>query len=82
VLNRAGHGRGYITVELKPVDGGDSLLTVSEEAGDFRFDDVPPGTYELHVKLSGEGSVELPSDVPTIKVEADRTITVNVILAD
>jgi Carboxypeptidase regulatory-like domain len=82
VLNTSGHGRGYVTIELIPTDGSDNFVSTTEEAGNFLFDEIPPGEYTMHVKLSGEDSKELPSDTPTIKLGPGRTLTQNVILSD
>ena len=82
VLNTSGHGRGYVTIELIPSDGTEPLVSITEEAGNFMIDNVTPGTYVMHVKLSGEVGVELPSETPTVKVGPGRTVTQNVILAD
>jgi hypothetical protein len=82
VLNSSGHGRGYVTIELKPEGGGDPYIGITEEAGNFLIENVTPGTYTLHVKMSGEDSNEIPSDTPTIKLGPGRTLTQNVILTD
>jgi hypothetical protein len=82
VLNTSGHGRGYVTVELDPTDGSDNFVTTTEEAGNFMFEDIPPGEYVMHVKLSGEASKELPSDTPKFKLGPGRTLTQNIVLAD
>jgi hypothetical protein len=79
VLSATGHGRGYVTVELRPDDGGDSLTTTTEDSGNFLFDEVPPGQYTLYVLMSNE--TELPSDNPTVRLSPGRTLTINVMLA-
>ncbi len=82
VLNSAGHGRGYVSVILVPSDGTDTIVALTEEAGNFLIEEVPPGEYTLHVRRSGEDSDELPSDTPTIKLGPGRTLTKNIMLTD
>lgn len=82
VLYSSGHGRGYVSVILVPSDGTDNLMTTTEEAGNFMFDEVPPGEYTAHVYVSGEKSDELPSDTPTFKLGPGRTLTQNILLSD
>ncbi len=82
VMNSSGHGHGYVTVELRPVEGtgAEANSGLAEESGNFLIDEVTPGTYTLHVKDAGGN--EMPSDTPTVKVGPGRTMTVNVTLAD
>jgi hypothetical protein len=82
VLNSAGHGRGYVSVVLEPVDGSDPFVTTTEERGNFMLEEIPPGEYKLLVKRSGLKSDELPSDTPTIKLGPGRTQTQNITLND
>ena len=81
VLNKAGRGHGYVSVELVPADttsGNETMNTLAEESGNFMIEDVPPGKYTLHVKDAGGN--EMPSDTPAVSVGPGRTMTQNVIL--
>jgi hypothetical protein len=82
VLNSAGRGRGYVTVEIVPegTDGGKPQTTLAEDSGNFMFENVTPGSYKMFVRISG--GTELPSDNPIVKVGPGRTVTQNVILTD
>jgi len=79
-MNEAGRGRGYITVKLLPDGGGDELMELADDAGNFMFDTVPPGKYVMHA-YNGGGS-EIPSDTPTVNVGPGRTMNQNITLKD
>lgn len=61
-----------VTVELS---GAVSRSTTTDESGDFRFDELEPGTYEIRVSGFPD-EVEVPDTDATVSLEAGATATV------
>lgn len=75
VGNEAGEPLGNVRVELRPVDGGLSLESRTDQAGEFAFRLVEPGEYELLAERLGYRPVLLsPLPVRTAQRQ-DVTVT-------
>jgi hypothetical protein len=60
-------------LELQNVDTGVTFTTKADDAGQYRFNNVPAGTYKLTAKATGF----TPTTIQNIRIELNRTSTVN-----
>jgi hypothetical protein len=62
-----------VTVDLH--SGDNDLTTATDQRGDFRFDNVPPGAAEVTFKLINFGLIRRP-----LQIAAGQTLTANAVL--
>ena len=64
-----------VTIELEPAGSPKPLQTVTDGAGSYRFDNVPPGPAELTIRLINFSMVRR-----TVNVTAGTTVQANVVM--
>jgi hypothetical protein len=80
-LDTSGGPRGYISVVLKKVDTGEEKYQQNaEDSGNFFFDEVEPGRYQILTYLVGKK--EVPNDTKEINVTPGKTVMQNVTVLD
>ena len=67
-----------VTLTLRNTDTGVVRTTVSEANGEYRFNGIQPGTYELRAELLGFATVAIDRLVITIGLQLNQNVTMQV----
>jgi hypothetical protein len=77
LLDPGGQGQGYITIALEDVDTGDILYQeTTEDTGNFMFESVDPGKYNVIIMVGREMKVRHDSE--QINLTPGRTLSKNI----
>ncbi len=79
ILNAAGQGQGFISVQVCDAESGKVVdQTTAEDSGNFFFNSVESGEYIIKVLSMGGG--EMPSDAKPFKLGAGKTESLTITL--
>ncbi len=71
-----------VVISLLNTDGEVIASTTTDDNGDYRFDDLPAGTYTVRPELEADQVVTIPNSGPDDAVDSDFPYTVTVSVVD